>query len=73
MVYYRIFWIRGKTLRIQSKNRGKIISEKTKADLKKAIEEFTVSYIETGSNINTKVIPLLVSSYFKSGRCRWMV
>lgn len=73
MVYYRIFWIRGKTLRIQSKNRGKIISEKTKADLKKAIEEFTVSYLETGSNIDTKVKSLLVSSYFKSGRCRWMV
>lgn len=38
-----MFWIRGKTLRIQNKNRARISSEKTKADLKKATEEFTVS------------------------------
>lgn len=41
-VYYKIFWIRGKTLRIQIKNRPKIASEKNMVDLETAIDEFTV-------------------------------
>jgi hypothetical protein len=42
VVLYKIFWIRGKTLRIQIKNRAKANNEKNMIDLEKAIEEFTV-------------------------------
>ncbi|KAI8985349.1 hypothetical protein BDB01DRAFT_787727 [Pilobolus umbonatus] len=39
-VYYKIFWIRGKILRLQTKNRPKSNNEKNIADLEKAVEEF---------------------------------
>lgn len=43
-VYFKIFWMRGKTLRLQIKNRAKLNNEKNMMDLEKAIEEFHVSY-----------------------------
>jgi hypothetical protein len=42
VVCYKIFWIRGKALRILIKNRAKANNEKTMTDLETAIEEFTV-------------------------------
>jgi hypothetical protein len=47
VVLYKIFWIRGKTLRLQIKNRAKANNEKNMIDLEKAIEEFTVRNDET--------------------------
>ncbi|KAI7893343.1 uncharacterized protein EV154DRAFT_501727 [Mucor mucedo] len=40
-VYYKIFWIRGKTIRLQIKNKARANNEKTMLDLEKAAEEFT--------------------------------
>ncbi|KAI9478245.1 MAG: hypothetical protein EXX96DRAFT_570148 [Benjaminiella poitrasii] len=40
-VFYKIFWIRGKTLRLQIKNRAKLNNEKNMMDLEEAVEEFT--------------------------------
>ncbi|KAI7905962.1 uncharacterized protein BX663DRAFT_483630 [Cokeromyces recurvatus] len=39
-VLYKIFWIRGKTLRLQIKNRAKLNNEKNMIDLEDAVEEF---------------------------------
>ncbi|KAI9264814.1 hypothetical protein BY458DRAFT_513660 [Sporodiniella umbellata] len=40
-VFYKIFWIRGKTHRLQIRNRPKISTDKNMSDLESAIEEFT--------------------------------
>ncbi|KAI9260891.1 hypothetical protein EDC94DRAFT_610142 [Helicostylum pulchrum] len=40
-VYYKIFWIRGKTLRLHIKNKVRASNEKLMIDLEKAVEEFT--------------------------------
>ncbi|CAO3660434.1 unnamed protein product [Rhizopus stolonifer] len=40
-VFFKIFWIRGKTHRLQIRNRTKISTDKNMSDLESAIEEFT--------------------------------
>ncbi|KAI9470445.1 hypothetical protein BDB00DRAFT_251414 [Zychaea mexicana] len=40
-VYFKIFWIGGRTIRLQIKNRSKFNAEKTAEDLENAIELFT--------------------------------
>lgn len=42
-VLFKIFYIRGKILRLQIKNRSKTSNDRNMIDLEKAVEEFTVS------------------------------
>jgi hypothetical protein len=41
-VYFKIFWIRGKIVRLQVKNRQKSNSDKNLSDLEKAKDDFSV-------------------------------
>lgn len=42
-VFFKIFYIRGKTVRLQIKNRNKTVNDRSMAELEKAVEELTVS------------------------------
>lgn len=62
VVYYKIFWIRGKTLRLQIKNKARSNNEKTMLDLEKATEEFTVNKTHGSMFDVTKYIYILPGS-----------
>ncbi|KAG1115147.1 hypothetical protein G6F42_014009 [Rhizopus arrhizus] len=40
-VFFKIFYIRGKTVRLQIKNRNKTVNDRSMAELEKAVEELT--------------------------------
>lgn len=43
-VFFKIFYIRGKTIRLQVRNRSKSSNDRSMADLEEAVEELTVSW-----------------------------
>ncbi|KAI7879176.1 hypothetical protein K492DRAFT_208427 [Lichtheimia hyalospora FSU 10163] len=51
-VYFKIFWIGGKVLRMQIKNRAKVNPEKTMDDLEEAVDLFTNHVILNPYDIN---------------------
>lgn len=58
-VLFKIFYIRGKILRLQIKNRSKTSNDRNMIDLEKAVEEFTVS-VRYASLYCTELIHLFV-------------